>query len=198
MLCLGDSYTVGEGVSAAERWPERLAAALAVRGSDPGIPQVIARTGWTVDELTAAIDHERPRGSRRLVTLLIGVNDQYRGHTLAAYEPAFRSLLARAIGFAGGHAERVLVISIPDWGVSPFAADRDRTPIAHAIDTFNASNRAAAEAAGARWVEITDLTRSAGADSAAYTSDGLHPSAAMHARWLERLVPAALAVLGTR
>ena len=189
IVCLGDSYTVGEGVARSERWPERLALALAQHGIPIGAPQVIARTGWTADDLLAALDHVHPTGPRPLVTVLAGVNDQYRGRPTEDYRPSFRRVLERAVGLAGG-ASRVVVISIPDWSVSPFAADRDRARIAAEIDAYNAVNREEASRAGARWVDITDLTRAAGADPSAYADDGLHPSGEMYARWLARLVAA--------
>ena len=189
ILCLGDSYTVGEGVARSERWPERLALALADRGLLIRPPQVIARTGWTTDDLLGAIDDAHPTGPRPLVTVLAGVNDQYRGRPAEEYRPSFRRVLERAVHLAGT-ASRVVVISIPDWSVSPFAAGRDRARIAAEIDAYNAVNREEAARAGARWVDITDLTRAAGADPSAYASDGLHPSGEMYARWLARLTAA--------
>lgn len=193
-LALGDSYTIGEGVDAADRWPVRLADALRAEGIDVGDPDIIATTGWTVDEMEAGIDATRPQGPFALVSLLIGVNDQYRGGSAEAYRTAFRASLARAVGFAGGDARRVVVVSIPDWGVTPFAEDRDRDQIAAEIDAFNAAARAETEAAGARWADVTAVSRATGAAETA--TDGLHPSAAQYARWTRVILPHARAALG--
>src|SRR5437867_870540 len=132
-LALGDSYTIGEGVAEQERWPVQLVRLLRHRGVAIADPEIIARTGWTTEELAAAIAQHPPRGPYALVSLLIGVNDQYRGGDPEAYRPRFAALLAQAISFAGNDARRVIVLSIPDWGVSPFAAGGDRARIAAEI-----------------------------------------------------------------
>jgi lysophospholipase L1-like esterase len=195
-LALGDSYTIGEGVEPRQRWPVRLAALLRDRGVPVGDPEIVARTGWTTDELAAGIDAAAPRGPRGLVSLLIGVNDQYRGGDAGDYRPRVRALLERAIGLAGGDPRRVVVLSIPDWGVTPFAADRDRARIAAAIDRFNAVKREETARAGARWVDVTTLSRKAAGDASLLAADGLHPSGAQYAAWAERTLPEALAALG--
>jgi lysophospholipase L1-like esterase len=192
-LALGDSYTIGEGVSAIERWPNQLVAGLRKRGLDVAEPRIIAKTGWTTDELNAAIDEEAVADSFDLVTLLIGVNNQYRGRDLENYRVEFESLLRRAIHFAGGDARRVIVVSIPDWGVTPFAAGRDRVQIASEIDAFNAINRDVARQAGARYADVTAMSREG---ASMVVSDGLHPSAAMYSRWTAAILPEANAVLG--
>ncbi len=191
-LALGDSYTIGEGVDEAERWPVRLAGLLRERGVPVAAPRIIARTGWTTDELAAAIDDAAPRGPYALVTLLIGVNNQYRGRDVEEYRAEFAELLRRAVGFAGGDARRVVVLSIPDWGVTPFADGRDRASIAAAIDAYNAANRDEAARLGAHWVDVTPQTRAAGADPAFLVSDGLHPSGRSYAEWARLALPAAL------
>lgn len=178
-LALGDSYTIGEGVAAEERWPNRLAEALKI---DP--PRIIARTGWTTDELNAAIDAASPTGPFELVTLLIGVNNQYRGRSADEYRREFAALLSRAIHFAGGDAKRVLVVSIPDWGVTPFASSRDRQPIARAIDDYNKINRDEATKAGAKYADITALSRKF---PTMVGRDGLHPSAEAYAMWTREI-----------
>jgi lysophospholipase L1-like esterase len=193
-LALGDSYTIGEAVEADGRWPVQLAARLRAAGVAVGDPEIIARTGWTTDELAAGIREAGLVGPFGIVTLLIGVNNQYRGLPEAEYRREFTALLARAVTFAGGEARRVLVLSIPDWGVTPFAADRDRAAIGGEIDAFNAIACQEAERTGARWVDITDLSRERHADWEA--ADGLHPSAAQYASWAERAVPAARGALG--
>lgn len=196
-LALGDSYTIGEGVDEAQRWPVQLADLLRERGIDAGDPRIIARTGWTTDELSAAIDDADPQGPYALVSLLIGVNNQYRGRGTEEYRTEFAGLLRRAIGFAGGDASRVIVLSIPDWGVTPFADGRDRAQIAAEIDAYNAVNRDEARRAGAHWIDITPQSRAAGADPAFLVADGLHPSGRAYTEWARLALPAALEALGS-
>jgi lysophospholipase L1-like esterase len=179
-LALGDSYTIGESVDASERFPVHLARELKL-----GEPQIIAKTGWTTDELSAAIDAADPQRPFDLVTLLIGVNNQYRGRSADEYRTQFTALLQRAIGFAGGDASKVIVVSIPDWGVTPFAEGRDRAKIASEIDAFNTINREEAARAGARWVDITPISRRS--DPALVAGDGLHPSGKQYAEWAKAI-----------
>jgi len=195
-LALGDSYTIGEGVAPAERWPEQLAARLRASGVKIDGPEIIARTGWTTDELSAAIAEHRPHGPFALVSLLIGVNNQYRGRGIEEYRDQFRSLLHVAIALAGRDAKRVVVLSIPDWGVTPFAEGRDRGAIATAIDSFNAVAHDETRRAGARWADVTPASRAAALDSNMVVADGLHPSGAMYARWAALAEPEARAALG--
>lgn len=194
LLALGDSYTVGEGVPTAQTWPFVVAAELRAAGTAVADPTVVAQTGWTTDELDAAITAREPAldPPYDAVTLLVGVNDQYRGRPADGYRAPFRALLARAVGFAGGDAGRVVVVSIPDWGVTPFAAGRDRVRIAAEIDAYNAVAQAEATGAGAAWVDVTAVSRRWPDETAA---DGLHPSAAAYARWAEAVAPAVRAAL---
>lgn len=188
-LALGDSYTIGESVDESERWPVQLAALL--RGQNVSIddPLIIARTGWTTDELNAAIDRAGVQGPFDLVTLLIGVNNQYRGRDAEEYRTQFIDLLKRAINFAGGAAQRVIVLSIPDWSVTPFAADRDQKKIAQEIDRFNAINRAESERLGVHYVDVTAISRHANSEPALIASDGLHPAGKMYAEWAQLALP---------
>jgi lysophospholipase L1-like esterase len=188
-LALGDSYTIGENVDAPARWPVQLAAALRAMRIDVDDPEIVAQTGWTTNELAAGIDAAAPTGPYALVSLLVGVNDQYRGRDAEQYRAAFAALLARAVGFAGGAPGRVLALSIPDWGVTPFATGRDRTRIAVEIDRFNAIGRTAALGVAARWVDVTPVSREERENWVG--SDGLHPTAAQYARWVEIALPAA-------
>lgn len=192
-LALGDSYTIGESVSPAERFPAQLTAGLRAQGMQIDEPEIVARTGWTTDELDRAIDEAVPKGTYDLVTLLIGVNNQYRGRTAEAYRPEFEALLKRAVAFAGGRTQRVMVVSIPDWGVMP--AGRGRKNIGAEIDAFNAVNRAEAEKMGVRYIDITPSSREALHESALVAPDGLHPSGKMYERWVELLMPLVQEVL---
>lgn len=194
-LALGDSYTIGEGVAPAARWPALLVQALRDRGAPAADPVIIATTGWTTDELDAGITAARLTGPFDLVSLLIGVNDQYRGRSVSDYRLRFAGLLQRAVDFAGGAHDHVIVLSIPDWGVTPFADGRDRAAIAQEIDAFNAVNRSEADRVGVRYVDVTLSTRIAAGDPAMVAADGLHPSAAMYAEWCKLVLPLALAAL---
>lgn len=194
-LALGDSYTIGESVAPEARWPVQLVARLRADGVAIAEPEIIARTGWTTTELDAAIDAAKPQGTYDLVSLLAGVNDQYRGGETEAYRPAFRNLLHRAIDFAGDRPGRVIVVSIPDWGITPFAATRDRAAITAAIDRFNAVNRDEAAQAGVRYVDITTISRRAAQDATLLAPDGLHPSAAMYSEWVNAALPEVRAAL---
>ncbi|UYQ91631.1 SGNH/GDSL hydrolase family protein [Chitinophaga horti] len=183
-LALGDSYTIGEAVPADERFPAKLASLLHIAE-----PRIVAVTGWTTDELAAGIEAADIQATYDLVTLLIGVNNQYRGRSLPEYREQFTSLLKQAIAFAGHKADHVIVVSIPDWGVTPFAAGRDQQQIAAEIDAFNAANKEIALAHGAQWIDITPFTREATADPALVASDGLHPSGKDYARWAAAIAP---------
>ena len=198
LLALGDSYTIGEGVAARDAWPAQLCRALTAAGFACAPPTLLARTGWTTDELLAALDAAPPAPDHDLVTLQIGVNDQYRGRSLAQFGAGYDKLLARAVDLARGTPARVLAVSIPDWGVTPFAAQDARTPasIAEAIDACNHLARRQAAQAGVAWAEVTSISRQAGAGSGMLAADALHPGVAQYARWVESaLLPAARALL---
>ncbi|KAF1720567.1 SGNH/GDSL hydrolase family protein [Pseudoxanthomonas wuyuanensis] len=192
-LALGDSYTIGEGVAEEGRWPLQLARALRSEGVALADPRIIAQTGWTTDELEAAIRAAEPLGEYDFVSLLIGVNNQYRGRPLDEYQVQFTALLWQAIGLAGNRPGRVLVLSIPDWGVTPFAASEGRDPaqIARELDACNAAAREACAQRGVAFIDITALSRGRGAEPAMLASDGLHPSAAMYAEWVRLAFPVA-------
>lgn len=191
-LALGDSYTIGEGVAPGERWPVQLAARLRGEGVDVADPQIVATTGWTTDELAAAMEAADFTPPYALVTLLIGVNNQYRGRPLDEYRAQFRDLLQRAIALAGGNPAHVIVVSIPDWGVTSFAAreGRDLARVAREIDAFNAVASAATASVGAAWVDVTTISRQPGSRNE-LVGDGLHPSGAQYARWAEAMLPVA-------
>ncbi|MGN2248794.1 SGNH/GDSL hydrolase family protein [Frateuria sp. GZRe14] len=189
-LALGDSYTIGEAVPATGRWPVQLVHQLRARGVAIDDPQIIAVTGWTTDELSAAMDAATFTPPYDLVTLLIGVNNQYRGRAAGEYRSQFSGLLRRAIALAGDRAAHVVVVSIPDWGVTRFAREQDRDPaqIARALDVYNAIARDEAGRAGTRWVDITPISRR---HPDLVADDGLHPGAAQYTLWTDAILPAA-------
>ena len=199
-LALGDSYTIGEGVAPADRWPERLVALLAARGIAVSPPRVIARTGWTSRDLGRALDAERPDGPFDLVSLMIGVNDQFRGEEVESYAARFETLLARAVALAGGEPSRVLVLSIPDYGVTPFARRLgiDASEVASEVDRFNEVARRAAQRAGARWIDVTPTSRRAAGDVELLARDELHPSARLHAEWATSVLSLAVEALSAQ
>ena len=155
----------------------------------------MARTGWTTDELSAGIAAAGLTGAYDLVTLLIGVNDQYRGREVEEFRRNFRILLSRSSAFAGDRAARVIVISIPDWGATPFAQNRDRHRISVEIDQYNSVVREEAERSGARSVDVTAVSRRAASEPELVAADGLHPSGAMYAEWARLVLPVAAAAL---
>lgn len=197
-LALGDSYTIGESVGSNQRWPVQLVKALRAEDIEVRHPRIIAKTGWTTDELSGAIEAAELKQAFDLVTLLVGVNDQYRERGVEEYREEMQALMGRAVRLAGGEARRVIVISIPDWGVTPFARKDERTParIAGEIDSFNDVNRQLAESHGARYVDVTDISREVADDILLVANDGLHPSPQQYRRWTQRILPVARDILG--
>ena len=185
-LALGDSYTIGESVAADLRWPALLQKTLLAKEIPLGSPTILAKTGWTTDELQTAMDQFKFNPTYDLVSLLIGVNNQYRGRSADQYRKEFTSLLSQAITLSGNRPAHVLVVSIPDWGVTPFAEGRDRAKIAREIDQFNQVNREEAQRAGVLYLDITDISRQPRPEFIA--SDGLHPSGLMYQAWVDRLI----------
>lgn len=190
-LALGDSYTIGESVDEAERFPNQLADFLKAGGMPTEVTS-IAKTGWTTSELWDGIQARQITPPYDLVSLLIGVNDQYRGYNINEYRKQFVFLLNKSIEYAGGDPKHVIVLSIPDWGVTPFAYGQDTKQIAKDIDAFNVVNRAETEKAGAQYVDITPISRAAVNDAALIASDGLHPSGKMYTEWAKLALPVAL------
>jgi lysophospholipase L1-like esterase len=195
-LALGDSYTIGESVLEIERWPIQLASALKPEGFTFEEVQIIAKTGWTTDELMQGITSEDPGRNYDLVSLLIGVNNQYRGRSVDEFKVQFTSLLDLAIDFAGGNKDHVFVVSIPDWGVTPFAADRNGEKIATEINLYNAAQKDICQQYGVLYIPITDISREAKSDPELVAADGLHPSGRMYGRWVdERIEPQIIKIL---
>lgn len=194
-LALGDSYTIGESVDASARWPVQLAGLLRQDGVDVANPDIIAKTGWTTAELQDAIRNSGNQKTYDLVSLLIGVNNQYRDQSQARYQTEFQALLRTAVQFTGGKNNRVFVLSIPDWGVSPFARDRDRKQIAAEIDAFNTIAQEECRKAAITYVDITSLSRKAVGDDSQFASDGLHYSGKQMRQWAEVALPVAKSML---
>ena len=193
-LALGDSYTIGESVDAAERFPNQLADFLKAGGLQIEVT-IIAKTGWTTNELWDGIQASEINPPYDLVSLLIGVNNQYRGYDISEYREQFVFLLNKSIEYAGGDPKHVIVLSIPDWGVTPFARGQGGERIARDIDAFNAVNREESEKAGAQYVNITPISREAEHDTTLIAPDGLHPSGKMYMEWAKLAYLAALKTL---
>jgi len=194
-LALGDSYTIGESVDSSGRWPVQLTDSLYRQNIIPVDLTVVAKTGWTTDELMAGIDQSSVSGIYHLVSLLIGVNNQYRGRDTAEYRMQYRQLLDMAIDFAGGDPTHVIVVSIPDYGVTPFAAGKDPVKIAREIDEFNAIKQEETTNSGARFIDITGISRLAASDQQLIAADGLHPSDKMYSEWVKLILPEAVNLL---
>ena len=190
-LALGDSYTIGEQVPASENFPNQAAAMMKDDSVNFHLERIIAKTGWTTDELEAGIiasDETEPlRSSYDFVSLLIGVNNQYRGRTVENYKSEFEELLKKAIRFAGNRPERVVVLSIPDWGVTLFASGRDREQIAREIDAYNAANKEICKRYNIYYINITPWTKESAIDHSLLAADGLHPSGKEYKRWAEKI-----------
>jgi lysophospholipase L1-like esterase len=186
ILFLGDSYTIGEGLPLAGTYPYQTIQLLRQAGHLFYAPEIIARTGWTTDELLTAIRGTALLPSYSFVVLLIGVNNQYRGRDSREYATQFTELLQLALRLAGSPTH-AFVLSIPCWGVSPFAAHRDRPRIVREIDQFNAIAGEIAHHEAATFIDITTHSRTTGADPAAFTADGLHPAKTTYAHWATQL-----------
>jgi len=189
MLCLGDSYTIGEAVGDDERFPMQAVELLKKDKIDFEKPIIIAQTGWTTDELATAVKERNLTGKYDVVTLLIGVNNQYRGRDLENYRQEFQGLLSTAIDYANGNVTHVFVLSIPDWGVTPFGNNdpRGENKIAEEIDQFNAINKEETLKTKAHYTDITPVSREAKTNATLIASDGLHPSGKMYTEWAKKL-----------
>ena len=187
MLSLGDSYTIGESVLPQENFPNQTVKLLNKVGYEFDSPEIIAKTGWTTDELQTAINVHKFLLKYDFVTLLIGVNNQYRGRPVENYKSEFENLLMQAIQFAGNDTTHVIVLSIPDWGSTPFAEGRDRKQITIEIDEYNAVNKMIADKFKVHYINITPGTREAANDNSLLAADGLHPSAKEYQRWADQV-----------
>ncbi|RSK35395.1 SGNH/GDSL hydrolase family protein [Hymenobacter metallilatus] len=186
-LSLGDSYTIGQSVPAEDRWSVQLARLAQADGLQP--PDIIAQTGWTTGELQQAIAAANNTNTYELVSLMIGVNNQYRGLPLDTYRLEFRQLLQTAVRFAGGRPRRVFVLSIPDWGQTPAGRGYPQARISQEIDQYNAVAREECAKLTVEFVDITDLTRTTNYDPAQFAPDGLHYSGLHMRQWASRALP---------
>ncbi len=187
-LALGDSYTIGEQVPLHESFPYQTVQLLRKSGMEIHAPEIVAKTGWTTDELNDHIMKTRLREQYDMVTLLIGVNNQYRGRNWYEFKLEFINLLQKAIRFAGDDPTKVFVLSIPDWGVTPFAKDRDVSKIAREIDQYNDQCKFVAGDMGCMYIDITQSQRADSSNPEFLAIDGLHPSGKEYAKWAEKLV----------
>jgi lysophospholipase L1-like esterase len=188
-LALGDSYSIGESVTEDQRWPVQLAKSLTLNGVAVSPPQIIAKTGWTTDELKAKIISENITKKYDLVSLLIGVNNQYRGRSVEEFRKEYVDLLNTAIQFSGNQPQHVFVVSIPDWGVTPFGRNSPKKSISEQIDLFNAIKKEETEKRGILFFDITPISRRAITDPSLIAEDGLHPSGKMYQLWTEKIIP---------
>lgn len=189
-LALGDSYTIGESVGEEERFPYQLINADLEEAHEVGKYKIIAQTGWTTRDLLNAMDKEDLQaGDYDFITLLIGVNNQYQGKAFSQYETEFNELMDRATALLEGDASKIIVVSIPDYSVTPFAASRDTEKIASEVMEYNDYNEQVAKDRGAKYVYITDLTQNAKTDLSLLAGDQLHPSGKSYSQWVERIVP---------
>lgn len=186
-LALGDSYTIGEGVTLTKNFPYQTIAQLRKEGYDFAAPEIIAKTGWTTDELEDGIKKHKLLERYDFVSLLIGVNNQYRGRNLLEYKEQFENLIKRSIELTGGKAERVMVVSIPDYGATPFGLSLNEEKISKEIDQFNTLNKAISLQYKVHYIEITQGSRKAKENTALVAADGLHPSAKEYTKWAKKL-----------
>ena len=186
-LALGDSYTIGESVDEKERWPVQLVDSMATREIEFTPPQIIAKTGWRTDELAGAIAEQQPLEDFDLVSLLIGVNNQYQGKSVESYKPEFEALLNTAIKHAGGDTSRVIIVSIPDYGFTPFGQS-NQAKISAELDAYNQVNRDFAASYNVKYYYITDISRNGFDDPDLVAGDNLHPSGKQYALWVELIM----------
>jgi lysophospholipase L1-like esterase len=188
-LALGDSYTIGESVSEPDRWPNQLASLLEEADVTIEETSIIAQTGWTTGNLINAIDNADLEPEYDLVSLLIGVNNQFQGRTIEEYQTQFEELLQTSIALAKGNKDRVFVVSIPDYGYTPFGQG-NQAAISEAIDEFNAVHREITENYGVAWYDITPISRRGLDQPDLVANDGLHPSGVQYREWVESFVDA--------
>lgn len=188
-LALGDSYTIGESVTPQDRWPVQLAAVLNQKGIPMEDPRIIAKTGWTTDELMTGIEAANLSKTYDYVSLLTSVNKQYHGRSVENFEEEFVTLLDKAIEFRGNKTEKVFVLSIPDWGVTTFASTRNSEEISAEIDAYNAVIEHQCLDRNIAYFNITPISRQVLSAPELLANDDLHPSGLMYSRWVTTVLP---------
>ena len=194
-LALGDSYTIGEGVAEDERWPVQLARAISKDTLKVDPVHIVAQTGWTTSDLLNGITQENLKAEYDMVSLLIGVNNQYQGLDPQIYRTEFDSLLQIAVNYAGGLSEKVFVLSIPDYGVTPFASSRDSALIRKEIDRYNEMADSICDRYGVPFFNITPISREALTDRSLLAPDNLHPSGKQYGLWVEAIEDSVTTIL---
>jgi len=188
-LALGDGYTIGESVPENQRWPVQLTKLLSEKNIHISLPRIIAKTGWTTNELKTEINNSKLDFPYDWVSLLIGVNNQYQGKSLKEFKEHFEILLSDAITFTGNNKEQVFVVSIPDWGVMPFGKNLDKEKIAKEIDDFNQVIYEVCVFKGVHFVDITPISRSAKNRKDFIAKDSLYPSGIQYTAWVQKIIP---------
>jgi lysophospholipase L1-like esterase len=188
ILSLGDSYTIGEGVLYHQNFPHQIATLLQQQNHQIEELTLVAATGWTTDELIGPMEMQIKKYHYDWVTILIGVNNQYRGRTASEFDVHFAYILNRAIHFAQGNASKVIVLSIPDWGLTPFNTERDKLQTSSEINAYNSIKEKHVNILGAKYINITQSTRQHANDADFLALDGLHPSAKEYAIWAKKCV----------
>lgn len=196
-LALGDSYTIGESVAQQDRWPIQLVNKLQRQGYTFNDPDVLAATGWTTLDLKDAMKQVDFKPPYDLVSLLIGVNDQYKNMDINSYPKRFRNLLKEAIRLSGNKPDHVFVLSIPDYGVTPFGKKREPNRISRELEMYNNINEQVAGDLGVHYVDITKISKKAASDTSLLADDGLHPSGKMYEQWVDKMLPILLPELKT-
>lgn len=194
-LALGDSYTIGQSVAENERFPAQTVSLLKQQGVNMNEPVYIAQTGWTTANLQSAITNQNPPSTFDVVSLLIGVNDQYQGMDTSGYALRFTQLLEKAIQLAGGKKTNVFVLSIPDYSATPFVSSANKPKVKTEIDWFNAINKRITTSFNVSYTDITPSTREAATNAALVANDNLHPSGLEYKKWAEMLAPKMRTVL---
>ncbi|MFN1834359.1 SGNH/GDSL hydrolase family protein [Balneola sp. MJW-20] len=188
-LALGDSYTIGTSVDSAGRWPVQLTDSLTKHGFNISDLKIVATNGWTTDELHSGLASDDLAPAYDLVSLLIGVNNQYRGYDIDIYRTEFRELLEHAIDYAGSDTSRVFVLSIPNYGVTPFARNRQPDKIRQELNNYNEIASVISAEYGIPFIDITPISELAAFDPSLLASDSLHPSAIMYSQWVSEALP---------
>ena len=188
-LALGDSYTIGQSVEVNQRWPVQFLKELKSSVNAIDTLQIIARTGWRVDELKEAMNSSNLEPPYGLVSLLIGVNNQYQGQNANDFRPEFIEILEKSLKLVNNRKERLFVVSIPDWGASPYGFGFDRAKVSKEINDFNSVVKEESEKRGLRYFDITAISRRALLDRTLIASDGLHPSGKMYKLWVDKMIP---------